>query len=150
MNVAQLGDGTTKDLGNGLVEITDLNGFLADLKKVLDPVFEEQRETWDREGPAAMSRAQGLSITIDSLGGNCPVQGYGSFDGKRFYFRARHDEWQFHVADSDGAVFDPDAWVIEREYGDDFDAGWMPKHIAVGFICQSVEGYRRSHQETQG
>jgi hypothetical protein len=110
------------------------------------PVFDEQRATWEREGPAVMERAEGLGITFNSIGGNCPVQAEGWFDGEAFYFRARGDEWQFHVGPEEGR-FESDEWVIERDYGSGFDAGWMPKHEAVGFICDGVEEYRRSRGE---
>jgi hypothetical protein len=71
------------------VERLSLDGFLAAMKEHLDPVFAKQKETWQREGPAAEQRAQAAGIVIDSIGGNCPVQAEGSFDGMRFYFRAR-------------------------------------------------------------
>lgn len=126
---------------DGAVEILDMKGFLGALKEHLDPVFAEQRATWDREGAAVMARAEALGITIDSIGGNCPVQAEGSFDGQRFYFRARGDEYQFHVGPEEHR-FGPDEWAIERDYGSGFDAGWMPKHEAIGFICDGVEEYR--------
>lgn len=142
--MSELGAGTTRDVGGGIVEITDLNGFLDQLRAAIGPRLEEHAAIWEREGPALMRHAESLSIVIDAIGGNCPVQAEGSFDGKRFYFRARGDGWQFHVADTDEGIFGPDEWMIDRDYGDGpFDAGWMHKHEAVGFICQSVEEYRR-------
>lgn len=126
----------------GLVEITDLPAFLADLKAAIGPALEEDDAAWEREGPAVTKRAADMGITIDSLGGNCPVQAEGGFDGKRFYFRARGEEWQFHVADSDSAIFN-DAWIIERDYGEGpYDAGWMQRHEAVAFICEGVAEFR--------
>lgn len=135
----------------GLSTITDIKGFLGALKETLDPVFEEQRKVWEREGPAAEARVESLGFDIDSIGGNCPVQAYGTVDGKRFYFRARYDEWQFHVADTDDQIFDAPSFYIERPYGAAFEAGWMPKHEAIGFICDSVEEYRAilAHEESE-
>lgn len=125
--------------------MSELDDLLSNLSQAMKPVFDEQRETWDREGPAAMERAGNLGITIDTIGGNCPVQAEGSFDGKHFYFRARGDAWQFHVGNEDKDIFSDDPereWVIEEGYGSGFDAGWMPQHEAVGFICAGVERYR--------
>jgi hypothetical protein len=77
---------------------------------------------------------------IDQLGGNCPVQGEGSIDGKRFYFRARGTSWQWHVAETDAELWDNSLLYIERSYSDEqFAAGWMPVHEALGFM---VEGAR--------
>lgn len=92
-----LGEGTTRDLDNGLVEITDLNGFLDQLRAAIGPTLDEHAAVWQREGPTLMKHAEGMGITIDSIGGNCPVQAEGSFDDKRFYFRARGEEWSFTV-----------------------------------------------------
>jgi len=130
---------------DGLLAIKDVRGFLGALKAHLDPVFAEQRATWEREGPAAMERATALGITIDSLGGNCPVQAEGSFDAQRFYFRARGDEWEFHAWMGSEKYLEapnPDEWYIEHGYGEGYDAGWMPQHEAVNFICEAVTQYR--------
>jgi hypothetical protein len=124
------------------------------MKEHLDPVFAKQKETWQREGPAAEQRAQAAGIVIDSIGGNCPVQAEGSFDGMRFYFRARGGGWEFHVWTAEKALayrnlpFGEEDWLIERGYGDGYDAGWMPKHEAIGFICDSVAEYRTQPEPT--
>ena len=130
-------------------EITDLDGFLSELRKVLEPRFAEEREAWEQHGPAVTDRAARLGITLDSLGGNCPVQAEGSFDSHRFHYRARGDEWQFHVWKAERATkcrempFGEEAFLIERDYGDGpYDAGWMPRHEALGFICDGVEEFR--------
>lgn len=124
-------------------EITDLNGFLAEMRKVMAPVFDEQRETWAREDPAAMEAFEATGASMDRIGGNCPVQANGDVDGKRFYFRARGDEWQFHVADTDDEIFNNPLFYIERGYGTGFDAGWMPQHEAVHFIIEAIGEYRK-------
>jgi hypothetical protein len=139
----------TKPIGDPPViyEITDVHGFVDALRAHLGPVFAEQEETWKREGPGAEARAAALGITIETCGGNCPVQAEGSFDAKRFYFRARYDAWQFHIWSGDQRYLDvpfgEEELVIERDYGDQFDAGRMHKHEAIGFICDSVEEYRK-------
>lgn len=133
----------------GLIEITDLNGFLADLKAAIGPTLDEHRDIWEREKPAAMASAEALGISIDNLGGNCPVQAEGSFDDKRFYFRARGEEWSLTVwpavqaANYTDLPLGEEEWEIERDYGDsDFAAGWMHKHEAVAFICEGVTEFR--------
>ena len=89
----------------------------------------------------AMARAEALGIRIVTIGGNCPVQAEGYFDFKAFYFRARHDGWQFMVGPTE-RPWCCDEWGIERDYGTGEDASWMPRHAAVGFICDGVEAYR--------
>lgn len=126
----------------GLQRITDLSGFLDTLGKQLAPVFAEQKEAWKKGAPAAMAAFEATGAALDSIGGNCPVQAEGDVDGQRFYFRARYDEWQFHVAPSDDAIFADPTFYIERDYGGGFDAGWMPKHEALGFIVASIAEYR--------
>ena len=95
-----------------------------------------------REGPAALARLEATGAILDSIGGNCPVQANGDVDGNWFYFRARGDEWQFYVADSDDLIFDAPDFYVERDYGSGFDAGWMPQHEAIGFIVNSIADYR--------
>ena len=96
----------------------------------------DKAEEW-----SAMARAKALEIRIDTLGGNCPVQAEGFFDSKAFYFRARHAAWQFCVGPKE-QPWCCDEWGIERDYGTGEDAGWMPRHAAIGFICDGVEAYR--------
>jgi hypothetical protein len=77
--------------------------------------------------------------TLEWIGGNCPVQAEGFVDGKAFYFRARGDTWQFHVAPSREEIFDNDVFYMERDYGEGpFDAGWMPEDEALAFIGEAI------------
>lgn len=127
----------------GLLEITDIEGFMSELGKLIGPHLEKERSEWERRGPAATGAFEATGGTLDSLGGNCPVQAEGSVDGKRFYFRARGGEWRFHVADDDDLIFDNPLFYIERDYGEGpYAAGWMPRHEALGFIVQSIAEYR--------
>jgi len=85
--------------------------------------------------------AQGWNI--DWLGGNCPVQAEGTVDGHAFYFRARGNSWQFHVARCQSEIFDRDVFYHEQDYGDGpFDAGWMPEDEARGFIAEAIALFR--------
>lgn len=43
------------------------------------------------------------SLGLDyELTGSMPVQGVGTIGGREFYFRARHSNWEFEVADDLG------------------------------------------------
>lgn len=117
----------------------DLDTLLAGLRGALRPVFDDQNTLWEKEGPAALARAAAVGLAIDSQGGNCPVQIEGSIDGRRFYFRARHDEYQVHVAESENLIFDDPIFYVERDYE---NSGWMPLHIAIGLLCDEVEAWQ--------
>ena len=73
-----------------------------------------------------------MALIIERLGGNCPVQAEGTFDGVEFYFRARGEHWSIGVGGD--VVMKPD-WSAEAPYGDEpFEAGWMPEDEARAFI----------------
>lgn len=122
--------------------MSEFEKTLAALREALAPVFDEQREVWEREGPAAMAAFQETGATLKMIGGNCPVQAKGFVDGHAFYFRARGDSWQFHVAPTSDLIFDADVFYICRDYGEFPDAGWMPRHEALGFIVQAIGEFR--------
>lgn len=80
--------------------------------------------------------------------GHCPVQAFGSVLGRELYFRARHGDWSFDVADRDGHLpsdgfSGEDGFYSEGRYT---DAGRMPLQeaavIAVGCLREytGVEG----------
>lgn len=84
-----------------------------------------------------MMMALPSDLTIDWIGGNCPVQAEGTIAGKEFFFRARGNRWSFEVADG---LSDDSAWVAnwlyEEPYNihEEFAAGWMTEEEARGFI----------------
>ncbi len=83
-------------------------------------------------------------ITIDWLGGNCPVQAEGMIDGKPLYFRARGSGWRLEVGGD--SVINPE-WKYEEDYGDGpFDAGFMSEDEARAFIGKAVALYRNCHK----
>ena len=104
--------------------------------------------TAEQNGAGVDNAGVRAGLTVDWIGGNCPVQAEGSIDGKRFYFRARGEHWQFHVSDEgDGRARDwPDfmtCWVHEEPWGDGpYDAGWMPEDVARQMIAKGAEAYR--------
>jgi hypothetical protein len=84
------------------------------------------------------------------IGGNCPVQGFGTIDKRPWYFRARGDAWSFDIADLiDGGEDDAlsvgcgmPGWMAGGTFGAWPDAGWMSQAEAWGLIVASVIAYR--------
>jgi hypothetical protein len=75
--------------------------------------------------------------------GACPVQAFGSVLGRELYFRARHGEWSFDVADSEGRLpsdgyRDSDGFYRE---GIDPHNGYMPLSEAVAVIAACLREY---------
>jgi hypothetical protein len=126
----------------GCSEITDINEFLAELRKHIQPRLDEEDAQWAEHGEAAMRAFHATGATLDTIGGNCPVQAEGTVDGQRFYFRARGEGWQFHVAPTDEEIFDAGRMICDEDYGVWPDAGWMPRHEALGFIVRGISEYR--------
>jgi len=91
-------------------------------------------------------------LIIDLIGGNCPVQAEGTVDGYAFYFRARGERWQFHVAPDDALIFsDQEVFYLEEPYGDGpFDAGWMEVHEAEAFIRKAADAFRAALTKARG
>lgn len=54
-----------------------------------------------------------MTLHIEWLGGNCPVQSEGTVDGKPFYFRARGEHWSMGIGGE--PVGEPE-WYREREW----------------------------------
>lgn len=120
--------------------------LLEEIGKVVRPQLERLRELWEQNREAAEAGLAEAGIQLDTIGGNCPVQAEGTIDGKRFYFRARGDSWQFHVAETEAEIFTHPLFYTEQPYGTWPDAGWMPQHEAIHFIIVSTEAYRRSQK----
>ena len=79
------------------------------------------------------------------LGGNVPVQAEGTVDGEAFfYFRARGQHWEFHVAPTEGDLFTSrQTFYFEEAYGDDpYAAGWMTNAEARERIVRGAALYR--------
>ena len=86
------------------------------------------------------------NITIDTIGGNCPVQAEGWFKTEkgqhRFYFRARGTTVSCDVT-RDPANGDPmalaeaEVWAWWFKYGFDFEAGWISEAFARGCIDEA-------------
>ncbi len=95
----------------------------------------------------------GLSVVIDNIGGNCPVQAEGTVNGEPFYFRARGGHWSMSIGGSD--VVGSPKWYLQAPYKDPnptphpivgamhFAAGWMPVEAAESFIYTAAHMWHR-------
>lgn len=78
-------------------------------------------------------------MTIDSIGGNCPVQAEGHIDGQPFYFRARGKRWSLSIG---GEPVGAPGWSHHEEWpGGPYDAGWMSLEDALRCIARGIELY---------
>lgn len=97
----------------------------------------------------------GATVQLDSWGGNCPVQGYGTItvDGggqHDRYFRARGESWSVTVGRGvESYVSDEDAELVVEGLSRDqrpFQAGYMSEaegreHLTLALTCWA-EGKR--------
>lgn len=79
-------------------------------------------------------------IQIDSLGGNCPVQAEGTFDGVPFYFRARGCSVTCDVGDDDWCWTGP-------EYEHPL-AGWISQETALAFIGEAYAAWKNRNSKS--
>lgn len=85
-------------------------------------------------------------VTVDEFNGWCPVQGRGSIDSRRWYFRARGEHFQFHVAKADDHLFHNDVFYCDLEWpGEPFTAGWMSPADAIKCLQLVVSLYREAN-----
>lgn len=80
-----------------------------------------------------------MALVIDTVGGACPCQGEGLFDGNHFYFRARHGEWQLDVTSPEHDPVDASLnWApsLYRATGDDPTNGYMLPETATQIITE--------------
>lgn len=75
--------------------------------------------------------------------GNCPVQALGTVLGRELYFRARHVNWSFDIANAEGGLpsdgyRDSDGFYREGDYA---DACWMPLREGIKIITHCLEEY---------
>lgn len=83
-------------------------------------------------------------MVINSLGGNCPVQGDGTVDGVPFYFRARGEHWSMSIGPDPVSICCGmiDGWHREQPWGDGpFAAGWMERDVAREIITRCAMEY---------
>lgn len=81
-----------------------------------------------------------MTLVIDMIGGQCPVQAEGKIDGKPFYFRARGERWTMGIGGED--VVGYPQWKRWAKWGDGpFAAGWMTEDEARKIIEQCAADY---------
>ena len=93
-----------------------------------------------------------FNFTIDSLGGMCPVQATGNIGNQKWYFRARHQGWQFGVGDTDSkaveATCHENGFCLHGEWGDStYGAGYMPTADVLELITKCVRQWAASQQQ---
>lgn len=90
-----------------------------------------------------------MDVQIESIGGVCPVQGYGTIDGDRFYLRYRHDCAELYVGPEEN---DDDLWQYGKmpdlhnprlyaEINDvtgEYDRGWLEEEEAIKLLHRMV------------
>lgn len=95
--------------------------------------------------------------TVESYGGNCPVQIEGTLpspDGEtEYYFRARGRHWAIYIGPGaqvlrESSLFRREAYQPEglTEEQLRFAAGWMDEDVALGFVKQSIEDWTRQQR----
>ncbi len=86
-----------------------------------------------------------------SIGGTCPVQGYGTVDGHQWCFRARGNTWEMVIADGHDDQLDcyvhndpssKPGWWIREAWGTWPEAGYMPLATAWEKIEQAISALR--------
>lgn len=99
-----------------------------------------------RADPDGLDRLFVLAPEFDAefeVYGNCPVQAFGTVLDREIYFRARHDDWSFDVADRAGNLPSDgygrsDGFYREGRYS---NAGWMPLQEAVNIVVKCLREY---------
>jgi hypothetical protein len=87
-----------------------------------------------------------MNVSIETIGGNCPVQADGTIAGKPFYFRARGERWSIGIGGD--PIGDPE-WFYGEPYGtEEYAASWMPVEEAEGFIHAAAARYLREQSRT--
>ena len=82
-----------------------------------------------------MARDDG--VVIEWLGGNCPVQAEGTFDGEAFYFRAR----------GGSVTCDVGEWAWGGPEYEWPDAGWVSEELARAYINAAYVGWKNRGSE---
>lgn len=127
---------------------TDAGDFWEDFDRKIEPLRVFLGEIDDENAPFKTASGDNWE---GHLAGWVPVQGYGTIDGRPWYFRARYNGWSLSIAENpdDSAVNvrwnKVSGWYYEDDYGEElFEAGWMPYKVAWGFIKDCFEKYKNN------
>ena len=85
-----------------------------------------------------MSQRTG-NLAIETLGGNCPVQGEGWIGESRFYFKARDNHWGLGIGGD--PCLSPDWYYEEAAEA----AGHMSEAEAMGCLHRAAHLWRQGH-----
>jgi type 1 glutamine amidotransferase len=103
------------------------------------------REVFGSELDAAMDKATTATRFAMQWGAVCtceyaPVQYEGrTHDGRRWYFRARHETVRFGVGDNRSTAVYGSLWQHSFEDG---EASWLPHDRALWIIAMCLEAYK--------
>jgi hypothetical protein len=93
-----------------------------------------------------------MTVVIDWIGGNCPVQAQGTVDGFPFYFRARGEHWTMTISHSKDTPQEDlwsgseHVWHYGEYYGTWPEAGWMEESEARALIDKAAALFRQGEQ----
>jgi len=84
-----------------------------------------------------------LNIKIETIGGFCPVQAYGTILKTKFYFRARGQAYSLRIGkDPVGIPKYCEGWHVEKAWGNqEYDAGYMSVSLAKLIIAKHTIDY---------
>jgi hypothetical protein len=94
---------------------------------------------------------KGCDLTIERLGGTCPVQGIGTVNGVPWYFRALGCHWSMAIGNDPVSISAGTArgWYRRRDWFDGpLDAGYMPRRVAMKHIKSCAREYVREMSAT--
>jgi hypothetical protein len=103
------------------------------------------------DAPPVLAKTEVPSwLTVEFLGGECPVQGWGTCGGWSWYFRARGEQWTISASDGSVDAIDVDAtsdvtFYYEEEYAfgvSQYDAGYMSHDEARHYIVRELSRLR--------
>lgn len=93
----------------------------------------------------------GCPVVELQISGNCPVQAFGKisdYNSDNFYFRARHNGWRFEVYDVDNK--NVIIYSAREDYGEGFDASWMPMNDALRIIGEQIRTFWLKQDDNGG
>lgn len=84
------------------------------------------------------------------LFGQAPVQALGTLCGREFYFRSRHDEWTFEMADENGDLpSDRGGTTVFYRSEVQPDASYLPLYEAEQIISTLAREYLASNRPSE-
>lgn len=94
----------------------------------------------------AIERLASIGATIETSGGQMPVQIEGFYQGEPFYFRARGRKWRLWIGEGaqvlrQGTLFEERVYCPEGTAEEDkkYIAGAMDEATALGLLQESLE-----------